>query len=60
MTSSGVEFVLDGVVPTGVLVGVAVFVAVFTGVVAGVVVAGAVVGGAGVVAPAGKQIDVPG
>ena len=52
LTSSGVEFVLDGVVPTGV--------AVFTGVVAGVVVAGAVVGGAGVVAPAGKQIDVPG
>ena len=50
------DSVLDGVAPTGVAVGVAVF----TGVVAGVVVAGAVVGGAGVVAPAGKQIDVPG
>jgi hypothetical protein len=46
-TSSGVEFVLDGVAPTVVVVGT--------------VVAGpTVVGGAGVVAPAGKQIDEPG
>ena len=50
LTSSGVEFVLDGVVPTGVAAGVV-----------GAGAAGAAgVGGAGVVAPAGKQIDVPG